>query len=272
MTSIFRLFPAAMGLAMVFGLMAGTCATLAAGQRSTGKKNAAQPGGPYVRRVYDPFAGLDFTYTATFSYGQEIASNLEGKTRLTGEFRFGGIIWDKGGSFALRDGRVVVINGSGTKYLPGSNTTCWVTTDDNGKQKVAANSLAGSTQITAQSGYVSGNNRWTSGTLEVVDGEIVVGNGSFEANVKGAAGLDFTYRGKLGEDGKAMIDPDSLHGQTEIRGSYVMGNDVWTKGTFKVINGQLLVVNGEGARHASEAGSVVRYGFTTDESGKQTKN
>ncbi len=63
----------------------------------------------YVKRVYDPFAGLDFTYRVSFDNGQEIDSDLQGRTCLTGEYSWNGTVWPAGKSFAIIGGHLAVV-------------------------------------------------------------------------------------------------------------------------------------------------------------------
>jgi ankyrin repeat protein len=91
----------------------------------------------YVKYVDDIFAGLNFRYNVTFDHGQETDSNLQGQTTLTGEHHWGDTVWGPGASFALVCGHLVIVNGTGTKFQPGTNKSCFVSADATGKQTVS---------------------------------------------------------------------------------------------------------------------------------------
>ncbi len=155
--------------------------------------------------------------------------------------------------------------------MQGRDTAYLVHSDINGKETVVSGSLTGNTQITAQNAYSSGPNLWGSGTFKVIDGHLVVVNGSFKGSGRGGAGLDFTYSGTSDENGKMTIDPTSLHGQTDIHERGAAGDLEWTSGTFKIVDGQLVVANGTFERRVwGFAGLDLVYGGASDENGKMT--
>lgn len=253
-------------------LLLGLDASAMAKERNA--KPTVPQGNPvgYVKRVYDPFAGLDFSYNVIFNKGQERDTNLQGASRIQREYHWGNTVWSAGGSFALVNGHLVVIHGSGTTYVPGRmNTAYSVSTDARGKQTIAPGSLSGDVQISAQNRYAGGNTLWESGTFKVASGQLVIANGSLQGFVRGPGGLDFTYRGTSGENGKTVLDPASLRGQTEIHGLYAKDDDLWSSGTFKIIDGQLIIANGSFEHHVwGAAGLDFSYRGTSDENGKTT--
>lgn len=99
---------------------------------------------------------------------------------------------------------------TGTAYLQGRNTAYLVSVDSNGKQTLVPNSLAGDIQITERNPYYSGGNLWRSGVFKIVNGQLVVANGSYNRIVQGIYWADFSFPGTSDANGNATTDETDL--------------------------------------------------------------
>jgi hypothetical protein len=98
----------------------------------------------------------------------------------------------------------------GTAYLQGRNTAYLVSVDGNGKQVIVPNSLAGDIQITEQNPYYSAGKLWRSGIFKIVNGQLVVANGSYNRILGAIFWADFSFHGTSDANGNTTTDETDL--------------------------------------------------------------